>query len=62
MPFTVRRIMHQIGLFSRVKRNFVLTTDSNHAMAVAENLLSRDFTAASPNQKWVADIAYISTC
>ena len=58
---TVRRIMHQVGLFSRVKGKFVLTTDSDHAMAVAENLLSRDFTAASPNQKWVADITYIPT-
>lgn len=58
---TVRRIMHQIGLFSRVKRRFVHTTDSNHDMAVAENLLNRDFTAASPNQKWAADITYIPT-
>jgi len=58
---TVRRIMRQIGLFSRVKRKFVLTTDSEHAMAVADNLLSRDFTATSPNQKWVADITYIPT-
>jgi len=58
---TVRRIMHQIGLFSRVKRKFVHTTDSDHDMAVAENLLNRDFTSVSPNQKWAADITYIST-
>ena len=30
-------------------------------MAVAENLLDRNFTAAVPNQKWVADITYIPT-
>ena len=58
---TVRRIMHQIGLFSRIKRKFVLTTDSDHAMTVAENLLNRDFSATSQNQKWVADITYIPT-
>jgi len=58
---TVRRIMREIGLYSRVKRKFVLTTDSDHSMAVAENLLGRDFTATSPNQKWVADITYIPT-
>jgi transposase InsO family protein len=58
---TVRRIMHQIGLFSRVKRKFVHTTDSDHDMAVAENLLDRDFTAASVNKKWAADITYIPT-
>jgi transposase InsO family protein len=58
---TVRRIMRDIGLYSRVRRKFVLTTDSNHSLAVAENLLDRDFTATTPNQKWVADITYIPT-
>lgn len=59
---TVRRIMRDIGLYSRVKRKFVLTTDSEHSMAVADNLLERDFTAASANRKWAADITYIPTC
>lgn len=59
---TVRRIMRDMGLYSRVKRKFVLTTDSGHSMAVADNLLDRDFAAASPNSKWVADITYIPTC
>ena len=58
---TVRRVMHDIGLYSRVRRRFVVTTDSVHVMAVAENLLGRDFTARDPNQKWVADITYIPT-
>jgi len=58
---TVRRIMRQIGLFSRVKRKFVHTTDSNHTMAVAQNLLARDFTANAVNQKWAADITYVPT-
>jgi len=58
---TVRRIMHRIGLFSRVKRKFVHTTDSDHNMAVAENLLDRDFTAAAANKKWAADITYMPT-
>ena len=53
---TVRRIMRQIGLYSRVKRRFVHTTDSNHNMAVAQNLLDRDFTADAVNTKWGADI------
>ena len=58
---TVRRIMRRIGLYSRIKRKFVVTTDSNHAFKIAENLLGRDFTAEAPNQKWVADITYIPT-
>jgi len=58
---TVRRVMAQMGLYSRVKRKFVVTTDSNHNLPIADNLLDRDFTAAKPNQKWVADITYIPT-
>ena len=58
---TVRRIMRQIGLYSRVKRKFVLTTDSEHNLTIVENILSRDFSAVTPNKKWVADITYIPT-
>ena len=58
---TVRRIMRNIGLYSRIKRKFVVTTDSNHALKIAENILNRDFTAKSANQKWAADITYIPT-
>lgn len=58
---TVRRVMAQMGLSSRIKRKFVRTTDSKHNLPVADNLLARDFTATAPNQKWVADITYIPT-
>ena len=58
---TVRRIMRQIGLFSRVKRRFVHTTDSNHTMAIADNLLERNFKAAAINTKWATDITYVPT-
>jgi len=39
----------------------VVTTDSNHALAVAPNLLDRDFTATAPNQQWAGDITYLRT-
>lgn len=58
---TVRRVMRNIGLYSCVRRKFVLTTDSDHSMPIAENLLDRNFTATAPNRKWVADITYILT-
>jgi len=58
---TVRRIMRNIGLFSRIKRKFVVTTDSNHTFKIAENILDRNFKAARPNHKWAADITYIPT-
>jgi putative transposase len=58
---TVRRVMRNIGLFSRIKHKFVVTTNSDHPLSIAENLLNRDFSAAAPNRKWVADITYIPT-
>jgi putative transposase len=58
---TVRRIMRDIGLYSRVKRKYVVTTDSDHSFKIADNILNRNFTADSPNQKWAADITYIPT-
>jgi transposase InsO family protein len=50
---------HQIA--ANRKRKFVVTTDSNHDLPVAENKLSQDFTPSHPNQKWVTDITYIWT-
>ncbi len=37
------------------------TTDSDHNLPVAENLLARDFTATRPNEKWGSDITYVRT-
>jgi putative transposase len=58
---TVRRIMKRLGFSAQIKRKYVLTTDSDHAFAVADNVLNRDFAALAPNQKWVADITYVPT-
>jgi putative transposase len=58
---TVRCVMRNIGLFSRIKRKFVVTTNSDHTLSIAENLLNRNFKATAPNRKWVADITYIPT-
>ena len=58
---TVRRIMKDKGLRSTRGRKFVVTTDSNHAMPVAENILDRNFESDAPNEKWVTDITFIPT-
>ena len=42
-------------------RKFRVTTDSNHSKSISPNVLDRDFTATSPNEKWVTDITYIWT-
>jgi transposase InsO family protein len=57
----VARLMRENGLRGRRRRKFRHTTDSNHAMPVAPNVLARDFTADAPNKVWVTDITYIPT-
>src|SRR5689334_8245541 len=59
---TVAKLMRQAKIRAKSRRGFVpQTTDSTHQQPVADNLLDRDFTAAAPNQKWLADITYIPT-
>lgn len=55
----VARLMRQEGLWGRRRRGFRATTDSNHSLPVAPNLLARDFTATAPDQVWVSDITYL---
>jgi putative transposase len=51
------------GLRSIKRRRFRVTTDSSHALPVAENLLNREFgvDAHGVDDVWVADITYIPT-
>ena len=58
---TVARLMSANGIRARAARRLVRTTDSNHRLPVAENLLDRDFDPERPNQVWCADITYIPT-
>ena len=44
------------GIRAKGKRRFKLTTDSNHSLAIAANLLDRQFTVAAPDRVWVSDI------
>lgn len=57
----VERLMRKDGKRAKCKKKWVKTTDSNHSLPVAENLLNRDFYALNPGEKWVSDITYIST-
>lgn len=57
----VARLMRQHRLRVRRRRTWVLTTDSRHALPVANNVLDRQFNATEPNQKWAGDITYVPT-
>jgi putative transposase len=57
----VERLMRQSELRARQKRRFRRTTDSNHHLPVAPNVLDRCFEAAAPNHVWVTDVTYIPT-
>jgi len=58
----VYRIMRANGIKAKTARKYKpQTTDSNHNLPVAKNILARAFTAEKPNQKWVSDITYIET-
>src|SRR5438445_10577184 len=58
---TVARLMRDNGIAAKTARKFRCTTDSNHDLPVADNLLDRQFDPESPNASWVADITYIPT-
>jgi putative transposase len=58
---TVARLMRQSGLRATTARKFRHTTDSNHRLPVAPNVLDRQFEARGPNEKWVSDITYVWT-
>lgn len=57
----VMRLMRAQGLVARVRRRYRSTTMSDHGQPVAANLLARDFTATSPNQRWVGDTTELLT-
>lgn len=58
---TVERIMKTNGLRSKAKKKFKQTTDSNHKLPIAPNLLDRAFNMSKPNLVWVSDITYVRT-
>jgi putative transposase len=59
---TVAAAMRELGLKSRVCKQFTpTTTQADATKQPAENTLDRDFTADAPNRKWVTDITYLAT-
>ena len=57
----IRRLMKQMNLVPVHRKRFKATTNSNHSLPVAPNLLKRNFLADKPRHILVGDITYIST-
>ena len=57
----VARIMRDNGWRAKAARKYKATTNSKHSLPVAPKLLEHDFSAATPDQKWVSDITYVWT-
>lgn len=59
---TVARLMDEMGLKGAVRgRKFVRTTIVDDTALRPRDLVSRQFRAPAPNQRWVADLTYVAT-
>ena len=59
---TVAKWMREAEIRAKTTKKFCVTTDSNHHLRVAENLLNQQFDSPTQaNQVWVSDITYLWT-
>ena len=57
----ISRLMRTNSIKEKTKKKFRVTTDSNHGLSVARNLLGGNFNVEQANKIWVSDITYIGT-
>lgn len=57
----IKRLRKKLKLRCKQVRKFKATTNSNHGLPVADNLLQQNFETTRPNETWVTDITYIDT-
>jgi putative transposase len=51
--------MKVLGIRSKVKKKFKVTTDSKHNLYTVPNILNRQFKVDKPSKVWVSDITYV---
>ncbi len=57
----IRRLMQHNQIIGRHRKKRCRTTDSNHALPIAPNLLQQNFACEAPDTVWLADISYLPT-
>lgn len=57
----IARLMRNRGLRGVCRRKWVTTTVRSERDRPAPDLVARDFSAAAPNELWVADITFVPT-
>jgi transposase InsO family protein len=57
----VAKLMKKHGIKVKMRRKYKKTTDSNHRLPVAENLVKMRFNPDKANRLWTTDITYIWT-
>jgi putative transposase len=57
----ISRLMRNAGLKGCPRRRYRVATQSDPSHPVARNLLKQDFSAREVDQRWAADITYITT-
>jgi putative transposase len=55
----VIRLMQNEGIVAKRSHKFVPTTNSNHELPIAENLLAREFEPTAKDEVWAGDITYV---
>ena len=59
--YRARTLMNKAGVSVKHRKKFKRTTDSNHKLPVAPNLLNRQFEVRRSDTVWCADITYLWT-
>lgn len=57
----LERLMKKHKIRAKTRKKFRITTDSNHKLPVAPNVLERNFSPEKTNMAWAGDITYIYT-
>jgi transposase InsO family protein len=57
----IARLMRLHRIRAKQARRFTVTTDAQHGLPVAPNLLNRQFAVDAPDRVWMTDLTYLWT-